>query len=62
LPAAALARSRAVLRDYGNMSSATILFVLNRLLAERTTAGAPGCALAFGPGVTAESMTFRLAA
>ena len=29
----ALADSRAVLRDYGNMSSATVMFVLERMLA-----------------------------
>ena len=62
LPASALALSRGVLRDFGNMSSATILFVLQRLLAARHPAGAPGCAMAFGPGVAAETMTFRLAA
>jgi predicted naringenin-chalcone synthase len=51
------AASRAVLRSCGNMSSATILFVLRELLA-----GAPGaghlCALAFGPGLTVESGLF----
>jgi predicted naringenin-chalcone synthase len=53
-----LADSRAVLRNYGNMSSATVMFVLERVLA----AGGPartGCALAFGPGLTAEAMRFR---
>jgi alpha-pyrone synthase len=53
-----LAESRAVLRDYGNMSSATVMFVLARVLAQ----GGParqGCALAFGPGLTAEAMRFR---
>jgi alpha-pyrone synthase len=53
----ALDHSRAVLRNYGNMSSATVMFVLARLLA---LAGPPrtGCALAFGPGLTAEAMRF----
>lgn len=48
----ALAASRAVLAHHGNMSSATILFVLERL----RTAGAEGpcVALAFGPGLTVE--------
>lgn len=53
LCAPALAASRKVLRDYGNMSSVTSLFVLNELWA-----AAPGeriCALAFGPGLTVES-------
>lgn len=57
LPADALAASRDVLRSHGNMSSATILFILQRLM----TAAAPGtpaasvAALAFGPGLTVES-------
>ena len=62
LPAAALETSRSVLRNFGNMSSATVLFVLERILAERADDGGRGCALAFGPGLAAESMLFRLAA
>ena len=53
----ALDASRTVLRDYGNMSSATLMFVLARLLA-----GPPvqqGVALAFGPGLAAEGFGFR---
>lgn len=48
-----IAASRAVLRDFGNMSSATILFVLRELL---TTVTAPKTvtAMAFGPGLTIE--------
>jgi predicted naringenin-chalcone synthase len=55
----ALSASRGVLRDYGNMSSATVMFVLARQLgcARR---GEDGLALAFGPGLTAEAMTFRV--
>jgi predicted naringenin-chalcone synthase len=48
--------SRAVLQDHGNMSSATILFILERLR-RRSTAG-PCLALAFGPGLTAEVALF----
>ena len=62
LPAAAMAPSRAVLKSFGNMSSATILFVLERILAEGGQRDAPGCAVAFGPGLAAESMMFRMAA
>ncbi len=58
----ALATSRAVLRDYGNMSSPTVMFVLERLLRAKAPAGARGCAMAFGPGLTAETMLFRAAA
>jgi alpha-pyrone synthase len=59
LPEAALDVSRAVLRDYGNMSSATVMFVLARMLA--APRGQRGCALAFGPGLSAETMRFRVA-
>lgn len=59
LPAAALDISRAVLDAHGNMSSATVLFVLARMLAEGRAG--PGCALAFGPGLSAEAMRFRIA-
>ena len=57
LPGGALAVSRDVLRSHGNMSSATILFILQRLMADAGT-GAPAAsvaALAFGPGLTVES-------
>ncbi|HEX8388527.1 MAG TPA: type III polyketide synthase [Sphingomonas sp.] len=56
----ALDASRSVLADYGNMSSATLMFVLARLLE-----GPPvreGLALAFGPGLAAEGFGFRSAA
>jgi predicted naringenin-chalcone synthase len=55
LPAERLAASRSVLRRYGNMSSATVLFVLADLLAGATPEPASVCALAFGPGVSVES-------
>lgn len=60
LPDDALAYSRGVLAANGNMSSATLMFVLARFLA-----GAPvarGVALAFGPGLAAEGFGFRSAA
>ncbi len=53
--------SYAILRQYGNMSSATILFILQVLLA-RHQAGQPyqnGLALAFGPGLTIEGCLFQ---
>lgn len=55
LPTEKTAASRAVLRDYGNMSSATVLFVLERLMRERP---ASGIALAFGPGLAMEGLRF----
>ncbi|MFB2581861.1 type III polyketide synthase [Herbiconiux sp. P15] len=62
--------SRQVLRQYGNMSSATILFVLERILADASAEqGAEGsaarrervCAMAFGPGLTVETGLFTVA-
>ncbi len=52
----ALVEARAVLRDYGNMSASTVMFVLDRMLAKaRTTGGRWERALmnALGPGFTA---------
>lgn len=49
--------SRSVLRNYGNMSSATILFVLDELrqkLISHCSGPTNGVALAFGPGITCE--------
>jgi len=48
--------SRETLRQYGNMSSATVLFVLHRILNRKHTPGQhPICAMAFGPGLTIET-------
>ena len=52
--------SREVLRRYGNMSSATVLFVLAEFLARATEQPASVCALAFGPGVSVESALLTL--
>jgi predicted naringenin-chalcone synthase len=47
--------SRTVLRNFGNMSSASILFVMKELLATKTILkGEDVCAVAFGPGLTME--------
>ena len=59
LPPDALDASRQTLSENGNMSSATLMFVLERLLA-----GPPvtrGVALAFGPGLAAEGFGFHSA-
>jgi predicted naringenin-chalcone synthase len=51
-----LSPSRKVLADYGNMSSATILFVLQELLNRPSTKETESVlAMAFGPGLTIES-------
>ena len=57
----ALSWSRAVLRDYGNMSSATLMFVLDRMM-RSAPVESNGVALAFGPGLVAETFRFRLVA
>lgn len=60
LPPSALAASRDILRRFGNMSSATVMFVLEQML-KTARPGAFGCAMAFGPGIVAETMLFRAA-
>jgi predicted naringenin-chalcone synthase len=57
----ALRWSRGVLRDYGNMSSATLMFVLQRMM-RSAPADSNGVAMAFGPGLVAETFQFRLVA
>jgi predicted naringenin-chalcone synthase len=57
LPATATDVSRAVFRSHGNMSSPTILFILDRL--RQQGAPRPCVALGFGPGLTAEAALFR---
>lgn len=59
LPPEALGHSRAVLNEIGNVSSATIGFVLARMLADKVTG--PGLAMAFGPGLCAETFRFSRA-
>ena len=54
----ALMASRQVLSCFGNMSSATVMFVLEKLMRDATR-GQRGCAISFGPGMTAEVMRFN---
>jgi predicted naringenin-chalcone synthase len=58
LPVDALAASREVLSSFGNMSSATVMFVLQRIM-QQALPGQRGCAMSFGPGLTAETMRFH---
>ncbi|MCC6493622.1 MAG: type III polyketide synthase [Pirellulales bacterium] len=53
IPSAKTQVSREILAAYGNMSSATVLFILERLAQRR--AAAPCVMLAFGPGLVAEA-------
>ncbi len=59
LPPRSLRFSRDVLRAFGNMSSATLMFVLDRIL--RQPAAGNGMAMAFGPGLTVETFSFHRA-
>lgn len=57
-----VANSYQVLRQYGNMSSATILFILQSLMPKHQQ-GVPyqnGIALGFGPGVSIEGCLFQV--
>ncbi len=54
----ALRDSRAVMADYGNMSSATVLFILDRLRG-RSESGL-SVMLGFGPGLVAEAALIQL--
>jgi predicted naringenin-chalcone synthase len=51
------ATSREVLSEFGNMSSPTILFILERL--RRRQAPRPCVAIGFGPGLAVEAALFR---
>ena len=59
LDESALIPARTVLKDFGNMSSATILFVLERVLQVDTPPGAWGLLVGLGPGFAAEGALLR---
>ena len=62
LSEAQLVPSRETLRQHGNMSSATVLFVMKHILeAPDTAADERLCAMAFGPGLTVESALMTVA-
>lgn len=54
-----LKESYQVLSEYGNMSSATILFVIKEILENKSKSAHPTFAVAFGPGLTLESMLLK---
>ncbi|WP_309866075.1 type III polyketide synthase [Desmospora profundinema] len=56
LPRESLRHAHAVLGQYGNMSSATVLFVLERELQEDHLPGTAGLLTALGPGFSSELM------
>jgi predicted naringenin-chalcone synthase len=50
-----------ILKDYGNMSSATVLFVLEKILKDtQNLKGQNILSCAFGPGLTLESMILKI--
>jgi alkylresorcinol/alkylpyrone synthase len=54
LPSEKLHHAQEVLRNYGNMSSATVLFVLEREMREAHEPGEYGLVTALGPGFSSE--------
>jgi len=46
--------TKEVLRLYGNMSSATVLYVLERIMDAKPQKGEKGLMLSFGPGFSAQ--------
>jgi alkylresorcinol/alkylpyrone synthase len=59
LPPDALAHTRTSLADLGNLSSASVLDVLRRTLADPPAPGSPGLLTAMGPGFAAELVLLR---
>lgn len=51
--------TKEVLRLYGNMSSATVLFVLERFMAQKPLPGESGLMLSFGPGFSAQRILLQ---
>lgn len=55
----ALNHARGILRSFGNMSSATVLFVLEKELKERHDEGTYGLLTALGPGFSSEMVLMQ---
>lgn len=51
--------TKAVLRLYGNMSSATVLYVLERIMDKKPAPGEKGLMLSFGPGFSAQRILLQ---
>ena len=51
--------TKAILREYGNMSSATVIYVLERFISQEPNTGDIGLMLSFGPGFTAQRLLMR---
>lgn len=51
--------TKAVLKEYGNMSSATVLYVLERFMDKNLPKGDLGLMLSFGPGFSAQRILLK---
>jgi len=51
--------TKEVLKQYGNMSSATVLYVLERIMNNKPQAGEKGLMLSFGPGFSAQRVLLQ---
>ena len=56
LPDEALSHSRHVLQNFGNMSSATVFFIIKRMIENQNEL--PCVSIGFGPGITIEAALF----
>lgn len=51
--------TKSVLKEFGNMSSATVLYVLEKFMQENPQKGDIGMMLSFGPGFTAQRLLLK---
>ena len=51
--------TKAILRSYGNMSSVTVLYVLERIMDAKPKTGDKGLMLSFGPGFSAQRILLQ---
>ncbi|GAA4271513.1 type III polyketide synthase [Aquimarina gracilis] len=51
--------TKAVLKEYGNMSSVTVLYVLERFMNRKPSKGETGLMLSFGPGFSAQRIVLE---
>ena len=51
--------TRQVLKEYGNMSSVTVLYVMERFLEKNIAKGDKGLMLSFGPGFSAQTILLQ---
>lgn len=54
-----ISESKAVLQNHGNLSSSTILFILEKVMQRKTKIGDLGYMLAFGPGFSGQSLLIK---